>query len=240
LDENGRKLRTRTVRGHWNTVLREIGRIKRPFSICFEAGTGYGYLHQRLSTMARRVAAAHPGHLRLIFRSKRKNDRVDAEKLAKLLFLDEVPPVWVPSVEVRSVGCYFGMIPCQDSSAGKNRLGHITRQGPPTVRKLLVEAARQGIRRSPVIRAYFELRPTAPGEGTDRHRRPEIESEAGPIGRTPIGTWCSASRESDWGRPAFNRLARPATTPNRCLGTPAHDPVSDLTGLLIDVPGLGW
>jgi len=43
--------------------------------------------------MARRVAVAHPGHLRLIFRSKRKSDRVDAEKLAKLLFLDEVPPV---------------------------------------------------------------------------------------------------------------------------------------------------
>lgn len=40
---------------------------------------------------------AHPGHLRLIFRSKRKNDRVDAEKLAKLLFLDEVPAVYVPS-----------------------------------------------------------------------------------------------------------------------------------------------
>ena len=39
---------------------------------------------------------------------------------------------------------------------GKNRLGHITRQGPPTVRKLLVEAAWQGIRRSPIIRAYFE------------------------------------------------------------------------------------
>ena len=55
-----------------------------------------------LSTMAHRVVVAHPGQLRLIFRSKRKNDRVDAEKLAKLLFLDEVPPVHVPSAEVRS------------------------------------------------------------------------------------------------------------------------------------------
>ena len=41
LDENGRKLRTRTVHGHWNTVLREIRRIKRPCSICFEASSGY-------------------------------------------------------------------------------------------------------------------------------------------------------------------------------------------------------
>jgi transposase len=47
-------------------------------------------------------------------------------------------------------------VPCQDQSAGKNRLGHITRQGPATVRKLLTEASWQGIRRSPEIRAYFE------------------------------------------------------------------------------------
>ena len=51
--------------------------------------------------MASRVVVAHPSQLRLIFRSKRKNDRVDAEKLAKLLFLDEVPPVYVPGLNVR-------------------------------------------------------------------------------------------------------------------------------------------
>jgi transposase len=55
-----------------------------------------------------------------------------------------------------AVGCYFGLVPCLDSSAGKDRFGHITRQGPPTVRKLLIEAAWQGIRRSPILRAYFE------------------------------------------------------------------------------------
>ena len=40
--------------------------------------------------------------------------------------------------------------------AGVNRLGHITRQGPGTARKYLVEAAWQGVYRSPAIRAYFE------------------------------------------------------------------------------------
>ncbi len=39
---------------------------------------------------------------RLIFRSKKKNDRVDAEKLAKLIYLGEVPTVHVPSPEVRA------------------------------------------------------------------------------------------------------------------------------------------
>lgn len=59
-------------------------------------------LYERLRRLARRVVVANPGQLRLIFRSKRKNDRVDAEKLAKLLFLDEVPPIHVPRADVRS------------------------------------------------------------------------------------------------------------------------------------------
>jgi transposase len=56
----------------------------------------------------------------------------------------------------KMVGAYFGMVPCQDSSADVNRLGHITRQGPATVRKLLVEATWQGIRKSPTLRAYYQ------------------------------------------------------------------------------------
>ncbi len=56
----------------------------------------------------------------------------------------------------KQVGCYFGLVPCQDASADKNRLGHITREGPASVRKLLAEAAWQGIRHSPQIRAFFE------------------------------------------------------------------------------------
>jgi transposase len=54
------------------------------------------------------------------------------------------------------VGSYFGLVPCQDSSAGKERLGHITKQGPATMRKLLVEAAWMSIRRSPSLRRRFQ------------------------------------------------------------------------------------
>jgi transposase len=56
----------------------------------------------------------------------------------------------------KQVGAYFGVVPCQDASSDVNRLGHITRQGPPTVRKLLIEAAWQGIRRSPALGAYYQ------------------------------------------------------------------------------------
>jgi transposase len=279
LNHHGREVKCETVRGHWPKLLERLGMIKGAWTICFEATCGYGYLHRELSRMARRVAVAHPGQLRLIFRAKRKNDRVDARKLAKLLYLDEVPEAYVPSEAVQSwreliehrrrvvdrqttcknairsllrshgvlapkglwskkglawlerlemptsaaqlkrdllldelgeakrrvrtitkaldeigdrhpavillrtipgvgmrtaetmvayiddpkrfrrsaqVAAYFGLIPCQDASAGVNRLGHITRQGPGTARKYLVEAAWQGVYRSPTIRAYFE------------------------------------------------------------------------------------
>lgn len=279
LNNHGRELKCETVRGHWPKLLDRLATIKGKWTVCFEASCGYGYLHRELSRMARRVVVAHPGQLRLIFRSKRKNDRVDSRKLAKLLYLDEVPPVYVPGEDVQSwreliehrrrvvdrqtacknairtllrghgiiaakglwakkclawlgqlpmptaasalkrdmllaeladtkrlvrtatkaldkiglrhagvtllrtipgvgmrtaetiaayiddpkrfrrssqVAAYFGLIPCQDASAGVNRLGHITRQGPGTARKYLVEAAWQGVYRSPKIRAYFE------------------------------------------------------------------------------------
>jgi len=278
LDENGHEVKHQQIRGGWDRVLSVMKQIRQPFQVAFEASCGYGYLHKHLSMLARRVVVAHPGHLRLIFRAKRKNDRVDAQKLAKLLYLDEVPPVYVPSASIqqwremiewrqalvakrvacknalralprsggiqaprglwtgngrvwlaelaldemtawrrdmlleqltmlsdqikrvtqrldrladqsaavtvlrtipgvgprtaeamvayvadpqrfsdnRSVGTYFGLVPSQDASAGVNRLGHITKQGPGTARKLLVEASWQVIRRCPRTRERFE------------------------------------------------------------------------------------
>ena len=102
LDQNGKKLRSRTVHGPSSKVLPELAQIKEQFAICYEASTGYGYLYERLAQIADRVVVGHPGHLRLIFNSKRKNDRIDAGKLAKLLYLDAVPPVHVPPQEVRA------------------------------------------------------------------------------------------------------------------------------------------
>ena len=279
LDENGKRVKHMTIRADWQKVLAECRQISEPFVICFEASCGYGYLHDELSKIARKVVVAHPGQLRLIFRSRRKNDRVDSEKLAKLLYLDEVPTAYVPEQGIRQwremieyrqrlvakrvrcknglrallrsravvapgglwsakgvawlasvdfgeelanlrrtmlleeldvfdrqirevtkvldrvgsnnpgvavlrtipgvgprtaeavsayvadptrfrrskqVGAYFGLVPSQDASAGKNRLGHITRQGPATARKLVTEASWQTIRRCPRIKEMFE------------------------------------------------------------------------------------
>jgi len=283
LDQNGKRFKEMTLTSDVEKLARELERLKKPCRICYEASCGYGHLFDQLTRLPRvkRIAVAHPGRLRLIFLSKRKNDRVDAHKLATLLFLDQVPEVYIPDIDVRAwraaiefrrklvdrqtavknelrallrsygiatpyrqrlwtrkgltwlaelelptplarlqrqclldeldgcrlrlkelerdldrignaypgvqllrtipgvgprtseavmayiadpkrfqrgkqVGCYFGLVPCQDQSAGANRLGHITREGPATVRKLLTEVTWQGIQRSPEIRAFFE------------------------------------------------------------------------------------
>ncbi len=41
----------------------------------------------------------------------------------------------------KQIGTYVGMIPSEDSSARKQRLGHISKQGNSLLRFLLVEAA---------------------------------------------------------------------------------------------------
>jgi transposase len=262
-------------------MMRILKGLPDRFEVCYEASCGYGHYYDLLHPLAARVLVAHPGQLRLIFRSKNKNDRNDAERLAKLLYLGETPTVHVPSLEVRNwrelincrsqviakrtraknsvrallrsagvvppkqpglwtkkglawlrqlalptasqqlrrdllleeietlvrqvrrieqqlnrqaqqtpavtqlrsipgvgirtaeavvaflddpyrfrnakaVGSYFGLVPCQDQSGDKNRLGHITRAGAPVVRQLVAEAAWQAQRRSPTVRAYFE------------------------------------------------------------------------------------
>jgi transposase len=280
LDSAGRVVKELTVKGHPRKVLELLLTLEEPFQICFEASTNYGWLYDQLKPLAVRVLVAHPGRLRLIFRSRRKNDRLDAARLAKLLFLDEVPVVHVPGLDVRawrgliehrqgcvgertrikngirsllrshgiesvrgrrlwtragrawlaalelptavamlrrdqfiddlehherkikrvekalaeiaaghpgiallrtipgiglrtaeaflayvddpqrfagrSIGAYLGMVPRQDASAGVNRLGRITREGPATVRQMLAEATWQAIRRSGSVRQRFE------------------------------------------------------------------------------------
>jgi transposase len=83
-------------------MMRNLEALHQRFEICYEARCGYGHYYDLLSQIAARVTVAHPGRLRLMFRSKDKNDRKDAERLAKLLYLGEAPAVHVPSADVRT------------------------------------------------------------------------------------------------------------------------------------------
>jgi hypothetical protein len=52
LDDNGKELRQFQVKGDWPRMLEAAGQLPRPFSLCYEASCGYGYLHERLSPLA--------------------------------------------------------------------------------------------------------------------------------------------------------------------------------------------
>jgi transposase len=99
LNETGQVAHRSQVRGI-KEMLATLKDLPDCFEVCYEASCGYGHYHDLLRPLAARVLVAHPGQLRLIFRSRNKNDRNDAERLAKLLYLGETPTVHVPPADV--------------------------------------------------------------------------------------------------------------------------------------------
>jgi transposase len=55
----------------------------------------------------------------------------------------------------KQVGSYTGLIPCEDSSAGRQRLGPISKQGNSLLRFLLVEASQAAARCNPDWRRRY-------------------------------------------------------------------------------------
>jgi len=55
----------------------------------------------------------------------------------------------------KQIGSYLGLIPCEDSSASRQRLGHISKQGNVLLRFLLVEAAQAAVRANTDWRREF-------------------------------------------------------------------------------------
>src|SRR5262249_20390452 len=55
----------------------------------------------------------------------------------------------------KQIGSYLGLAPCENSSADRQRLGHISKQGNALLRFLLVEAAQAVVRFDPEWRRHF-------------------------------------------------------------------------------------
>jgi transposase len=55
----------------------------------------------------------------------------------------------------RKVASYVGLIPCEHSSGGKQRLGHISKQGSPLLRFLLVEAAQSAVKKDAELQRMY-------------------------------------------------------------------------------------
>jgi hypothetical protein len=66
-------------------MMRILERLPDRFEVCYEASCGYGHYHDLLRPLAARVLVAHPGRLRLIFRSivKPRATRFGDEMLAR-------------------------------------------------------------------------------------------------------------------------------------------------------------
>jgi transposase len=56
----------------------------------------------------------------------------------------------------KQVGSYFGLIPSEESSGGKQRLGRISKQGSSFVRFLLVEAGQTAARLDPQLKRFYQ------------------------------------------------------------------------------------
>jgi transposase len=58
----------------------------------------------------------------------------------------------------KQIASYLGLVPLEDSSGNRRRLGHITKQGSSMLRFLMVEAAQVTVRSLPKWRSqYFHL-----------------------------------------------------------------------------------
>ena len=55
----------------------------------------------------------------------------------------------------KQVGCYLGLVPLEESSGERRRLGHVTKQGNSLLRFLLVEAAQVTSRTIPQWRSKY-------------------------------------------------------------------------------------
>jgi transposase len=55
----------------------------------------------------------------------------------------------------KQVGSYFGLIPSEESSGGKQRLGRISKQGSSFLRFLLVEAGQTAARLDPQLKRFY-------------------------------------------------------------------------------------
>lgn len=70
-------------------------------NVVFEISGQAGFLYDSLIGCVDRVTVANPEKMTWIFRTAKKNDRMDARKMAVLLSIGEIPAVYMPTKEVR-------------------------------------------------------------------------------------------------------------------------------------------
>ena len=75
--------------------------LPRPWTVAMEATIFTGWIYDHLLPHAAQVKVAHPVMLRAIAAAKKKNDRIDAGKIADCLRCDFLPECHMVSTEIR-------------------------------------------------------------------------------------------------------------------------------------------
>ena len=69
--------------------------------LVFEISGRAGFIYDSLIDCVDNIKVANPSKMTWIYRTAKKNDRIDARKMAVLLSIGEIPEVYMPSREVR-------------------------------------------------------------------------------------------------------------------------------------------
>src|SRR5260370_152207 len=75
--------------------------LPRPWTVAMEATIFTAWIYDHLKPHAAAVKVAHPLMLRAIAVAKKKNDRIDAKKIADCLRCDFLPECYMASTEIR-------------------------------------------------------------------------------------------------------------------------------------------
>src|ERR1700726_1102465 len=79
-----------------------MNRLPQPWTVAMEATIFTGWIYDHLLPHAQQVKVAHPLMLRAIAAAKKKNDRIDAGKIADCLRCDFLPECYMASTEMRN------------------------------------------------------------------------------------------------------------------------------------------
>lgn len=87
--------------GSIRRYLRQEGKGGYRVHAVFEISGQAGFLYDLLVEDVESLHVANPSKMTWIYRTAKKNDRIDARKMAVLLSINELPEVYMPSKEVR-------------------------------------------------------------------------------------------------------------------------------------------
>jgi len=100
-DVSGRVHREGTIPATRMDLDRWMSTLPQPWTVAMEATVFSGWIYDHLTPHAAAVKVAHPLMLRAIAVAKKKNDRIDANKICDCLRCDFLPECYMASTEIR-------------------------------------------------------------------------------------------------------------------------------------------